>query len=174
MVLYLPIFLVKYNQLCHTSSMSGKKTKIRSINALVEDLRRPDLSVLGSAIASLPPSQWQPHMLFTGVPDDDLRSLTGSFPATLRRDSTTHPIFVIETLTSGHRVCPCSSKGGLNRQRYIRKGCQLAIKDTVIDRNSFLVESCSFTVPLDRRFSRRLIFRGVVPENCLVTPGGLS
>ncbi len=149
--------------------MSGKKRRTQAVTTLISELRRPNLEVLGSAISSLPPSQWKARMHFAGAPDTDLRTLTGTFPATLRKEMDTHPIFVLEIQASGHIVCPCSSRGDPVRQRYIRQGCRLEIKGTVMDRNSYLVESCYFTMPLDMRFSRRLSFQGIVPANCIVT-----
>lgn len=106
-------------------------------------------------------------MLFFGVPDTNLRSLTGSFPATLRKDKTTHPIFVLKSHASGNFVCPCSTKGTAEKQRYIRQGCKMTKKNHAMDRNSFLIEACSFTLPMDKRFSGKLLFMGVVPAGCI-------
>lgn len=130
-------------------------------------LRKPDLSILGESISSLPPSLWEDRMLFSGAPDIDLRSITSSFPATMRKDKTTHPLFVLKSYTTGNFVCPCSTKGKVEKQRYIRQGCKMAKKDFEIDKNSFLVEACSFTLPMDKRFSGKLRFMGVVPTSCI-------
>ena len=135
-------------------------------------LRTPDLTILGGSISSLPVVQWTENMLFSGVPDKDLLKLTGSFPATLRKDKTTHPIFILKTNPVGHYVCPCSSKGNVWEKRFIRSGCHLRMKNEKTDIDSFLVESCSFTLPLDARFSQKLIFRGLVPESCIVDKRG--
>ncbi|MBM9603900.1 hypothetical protein [Desulfopila inferna] len=88
-------------------------------------LRTPDLSILGESISSLPVAQWAENMLFLGAPDEDLLDLTGSFPATLRQDKTTHPIFILKTNPIGHYACPCSSKGNAKEKRFIRSGCSL-------------------------------------------------
>ena len=149
--------------------MSRKKRQISpAVAALNQVLRQPDLSILGNAIKTLPPVQWQERMFFMGVPDTDLRTHTrGVFPATLRPDMDTHPVFVLRVQPAGHLLCPCSSRGNKHKSRYIRKGCRLEMGNHVMDRDSFLVENVVFTLPLDSRFSRRLSFRGKVPENCL-------
>lgn len=128
---------------------------------------RPDLHILGGSIKHLPPPQWQERMLFAGVPDSDLKNHTKHFPATLRADKTTHPVYILTVGLSGHLVCPCSTKSFNRRQRYIKKGCQLEISNRVTDKKSFLVEKYTFTVPLDGRFSRKLLFMGIVPQSCL-------
>ncbi|WP_457577158.1 hypothetical protein [Desulfomarina sp.] len=51
--------------------------------------------------------------------------------------------------------------------RYIRKNCRLEMKETTIDRNSFLVERFRFTIPLDVRFQMPPIFKGKVPSSCI-------
>lgn len=148
--------------------MKQKQKNNNQASALNRILRQPDLSVLGNAIRSLPPAQWQQHMFFIGVPDTEFRSLTGgAFPATMRKDKTTHPLFVLQCSPFGHLVCPCSSRGNPRRQRFIRRGCRLAMSDWEIHTDSFLVEQYSLTIPLDRRFSRKLIFKGKVPNQCL-------
>lgn len=128
---------------------------------------QPDLSVLSGCIRRLPPSQWQERMLFAGAPDRSLREQTGSFPATFRSATSTHPIFVLRLLAAGHLVCPCSSSGSKHRQRYIRQNCRLELSGRITDRDSFLVEQYSFTMPLDDRLARHLMFRGLVPRECL-------
>jgi hypothetical protein len=149
--------------------MARKSKKIaEAVQHITNMLRMPDLSVLGGGISSLPVSQWSANMLFFGTPDKDLLELTGSFPATLRQDKTTHPIFVLKANPTGHFVCPCSSKGSRGDKRFIRAGCALKMKNETTERESFLVEACGFTLPLDCRFSRKLIFGGQVPESCVV------
>ena len=49
------------------------QTRTSSIQELNRILRQPDLSILGTSIANLPPAQWRARMLFMGVPDTDLR-----------------------------------------------------------------------------------------------------
>jgi len=126
-----------------------------------------DLKILGESIRSLPPSQWKERMFFSGFKDNELRAHTGSFPATLRTDKTTHPVFILGSNSISHVVCPCSSKGSRKKQRYIAKGCALEMKNHVMDRDSFLVERYRFTVPLDGRLTSHLQFRGVVPATCI-------
>jgi hypothetical protein len=133
---------------------------------------KPDLSILGGAIKSLPPRHWKERMLFSGIPDTDLRLHTGDFPATLRKDRTTHPVYVLKSLAVGHLVCPCSSKQFRKRQRFIKKGCRLEMSSHVTDRNSYLVERYIFTMPMDGRFSRKYRFRGRVPSSCLAGEEG--
>jgi len=131
-------------------------------------LRRPDLRVLGDSISRLPPVQWKERMFFMGVPDSDLRNRTdGKFPATLRKQMDTHPVLVLRCRPGGHLLCPCSSRGNKDRAWYIEKGCQLEMSNYVMDRDSFLVDSHVFTLPLDSRFSRKLFFKGIVPESCI-------
>ena len=128
---------------------------------------QPDLSVLSGCIRKLPPSQWQERMFFTGAPDRSLREKTGSFPASFRTEKHTHPLFVLRPHSSGHLVCPCSSRGSRYRQRYIRKNCRLELSGKITDRDSFLVEQYSFTLPNDSRLARQLLFMGRVPLTCL-------
>lgn len=150
--------------------MARKKGKDRSggVENLVNLLRKPDLSILGASITSLPISHWRPNMMFFGAPDTDLRQLTGAFPATMRPDKTTHPLFVLQVNTVGHYVCPCSSKGHSAKQRYVCCGCRLEMKNEAMKLDSFLVEACGFTLPLDQRFTGKLGFLGLVPESCLI------
>ncbi len=147
--------------------MGKQRTSRKPVAQLNQALRRPDLDLLGGAIRSLPPSLWQERMFFMGVPDTDLRRYTGNFPATLRQEKDTHPVFVLDHHPAGNLLCPCSSRGNPRTMRYIRKGCRLDLADHVMDRDSFLVETFIFTMPLDSRFSRRLFFKGRVPEECI-------
>lgn len=127
----------------------------------------PDLSCLGSGMKRLPPLYWEPQMFFQGALDLRLREATGVFPATLRPDRKTHPLFVLEAIDGlGHRVCPCSSRNWAAR-RYIRQGCVLEYTGRVTDRNSYLVEACTFNMPLDPEFWQPLLFMGLVPTECL-------
>ena len=142
--------------------------KNSSTAALNHVLRQPDLSILGDSIKALPPAQWKERMFFMGVPDTDLRTRTGGkFPATIRQHMDTHPIFVLRSRPSGNLLCPCTSRGNKQKSWYIAKGCHLEMREYVMDRDSFLVESHAFTLPLDSRFSRKLLFKGVVPESCI-------
>ena len=145
------------------------KSKAQTPTAsLVAALRKPDLSILGNAIRSLPPAQWTERMFFTGAADTELREQTGSFPATLRQDKTTHPIFLLRAGTSGHAACPCSTKGHWRKFRYIREGCRLEMKEHTMDRDSFLIERYPFTLPLDHRLFKQVRFCGRVPMGCLI------
>lgn len=130
-----------------------------------------DLAILGDGIKSLSPVRWEPHMLFSGARDRELREITGLFPLTARSRKSTHPLFVLETIQNlAHRVCPCSSKDWGSR-RVIRKGCPLQYTGRVTDRDSFPVESCSFNLPMDPAFTRNLRFLGLVPDDCIETRG---
>jgi hypothetical protein len=129
--------------------------------------RKFDLELLGAAVRQLPPVYWEPEMFFHGAADEALREQTGGFPATLRKDQLTHPVFVLRTLPGlGHQVCPCSSKN-FGVQRFIRGGCTLLYTHRQTDRDSYLVESYRFNLPLDPEFSRHLRFMGRVPLDCL-------
>jgi hypothetical protein len=148
--------------------MSRNKKNTSPLTALNRDLRRPDLSILGDSIKVLPAAQWKSRMFFMGVPDTDLRECTSDrFPATLRPDKNTHPVFVLSTRPTGHLLCPCSSRGNKKRLRYVRKNCCLEMKNYTMKCDSFLIEHITFTLPMDSRFSRKLIFKGRVPENCI-------
>lgn len=127
----------------------------------------PDLSVLGAGLTWLPPRFWRERMFFRGARDEDLREITGEFPAALRKLSRTHPIFVLKVLGDlGHKLCPCSSKNWGVR-RCIRKGCVLELTGREMDRPSYLVEQCDFNLPNDPAFVEGLCFMGRVPEACL-------
>jgi hypothetical protein len=129
--------------------------------------RHVDLTLLSGAITRLPPLYWTERMFFRGARDRLLRDLTGGFPATLRKDHFTHPLFVLKPLGGlGHKVCPCSSKNW-GAGRFIRKGCTLEITGKEIDRNSYLVEWYGFNLPADPEFTEHLLFMGRVPESCL-------
>lgn len=146
-------------------SIQPKNSSAAALNLV---LRQPDLSILGDSIKTLSPALWKERMFFMGVPDTDLRTQTNEkFPATLRQHMDTHPIFVLRTRPSGHLICPCTSRGNKRNAWYIAKGCHLEMGDHVMDRDSFLVDSHAFTLPLDSRFSRKLFFKGVVPESCI-------
>jgi len=102
--------------------MSKRRNKHSSVSALQQQLRRPDIAVLGNAVTSLPTAQWRTRMFFMGVPDTDLaRQTGGGFPATFRPDKDTHPVFVIRIGAAGHLLCPCSSRGNRKKMRYIRR-----------------------------------------------------
>jgi hypothetical protein len=140
---------------------------------VVKFIRKADLSLLGNSITSLPVSQWRDRMLFAGAPDQELKFLTGTFPRTFRTEKTTHPIFVLASMQTGMFVCPCSTKGNPSKFRFIRSGCRLKDgREETLEQPSYLVETCSFTLPMDRRFSRKLIYLGVVPETCIADDRG--
>lgn len=127
----------------------------------------PDLGLLGEAIRYLPPLYWEPGMLFCGAPDGYLRTLTGVFPATFRAERLSHPIFVLQVLPGlGLQVCPCSSRD-YGASRFIHKECRLRYTNRSTDRDSYLVEDCSFNLPLDPAFCHHLRFLGLVPSLCL-------
>ena len=132
-------------------------------------LKTIDLGPIGPAIKYLPPAQWQDHMLFSGAPDKSLKEETGSFPAILKEDKTTHPIFVLKTLGNlGHEVCPCTSKEPWDCSvNYVKEGCVLEITRITTDKKSYILEHFSFTLPNDMKFRKRLWFKGRVPVECL-------
>jgi hypothetical protein len=145
-----------------------KKSQTETTNELIQFVRKCDLSVLGDSILSLPPTQWHKNMFFAGAPDIELKQLTGNFPATFRKDKDTHPLFVIESMQIGNYVCPCSTKGNARTLRYIKARCQLLDgRREMTENTSFLVENYSFTLPADKRFSRKLIYVGLVPAQCI-------
>jgi hypothetical protein len=109
-------------------------------------------------------------MIFYGVPDLDLKEITGSFPAIMKEGvkTPTHPVFVLQDHISGHHLCPCSSKGRAAEKRYVPEGTVLEMTGREMDRNSYLVESSSFTLPMDRHFSKKPGFMGRVPEERVI------
>jgi len=134
-------------------------------------VRPIDLERIGPGIKRLPPCYWEPRMLFSGASDARVKELTGEFPHTVASRKSTHPLFVLKTLQNlAQRVCPCSTKDWGVR-RYIRKGCVLHYSEKVTDRVSYLVESCSFNLPMEPAFTHRLVFLGQVPEECLEERG---
>ncbi len=99
--------------------------------------------------------------MFAGALDTKLKIATGEFPATIRRNHKTHPIFVLKSIHgTSHQVCPCSSKGSRSRQRYIPKGCKLEMRETVTERDSFLVEKYSFILPENLALAKEMFFLG--------------
>lgn len=145
-----------------------KKIPTETTNELTQFVRKCDLSVLGDSILSIPPTQWRENMFFAGAPDIELKQLSGNFPATFRKDKDTHPLFVIESMQMGNYVCPCTTKGNPRTRRYIKTGCQLlGGRREMTENTSFLVEDCAFTLPADKRFSRKLIYVGCVPAQCI-------
>ena len=134
---------------------------------LIHHLRQPDLSILGNAIRRLPSGQWQERMFFFGAADTELKAQTGKFPATFRKDKTTHPIFILRAGTASHLACPCSTQGNRKRYRFIADGCKMEIKEQVMNRDSFLMEQYQFALPLDHRLCKGLRFFGKVPQHCL-------
>jgi hypothetical protein len=128
-------------------------------------LRKVDLDRLGDSIRYLPPAQWGERMLFSGARDQImLQTTAGLFPRNPRQGLRTHPIFVLRTVGNlGHRVCPCSSKRSPAR-RYIPQGTKLEITQRETDRDSYLVEDVTFTLPEDTEFRRHLFLQGRVPH----------
>jgi len=136
------------------------------VDELLRQLPRPDLSVLGSSIRKIPPRLWEERMLFFGAEDRELKKITGSFPATFRKNKKTHPLFVLQAEPGLFcRVCPCSSRGSKRRQRYIKKGTTLEMTGYEMDRDSFLVERYPFMVTITTVVAKNLSFMGKVPES---------
>ncbi len=123
--------------------------------------------VLGSAVQSVPPHLWEEKMFFMGADDLELKKQTQSFPGHLHKNSSSHPIYVLKTISNfAHRLCPCSSK----RQPvsvYIKKGCSLNYTGYIMDRDSYLLEWIEFSLPRQTEFLRGLDYKGIVPEECL-------
>jgi hypothetical protein len=132
-------------------------------------IRKVDISVLGDSIKGLPVSLWEKNMFLFGAQDTVLFELTNSFPATFRKDKATHPLFVLYTNQLSRRVCPCTTKGSVFDKRFIEKGCTLDGTKNTMDKRSYLVESCHFTVPLSLKSKDLggLKYHGKVPESCI-------
>ncbi len=139
------------------------------LNTCAEPNPPPDpLAALGKNLLKIPQAYWQKRMLFSGALNTELFEKTGEFPARSKKPSLTHPVFVIKKIGSfAFKLCPCSSKL-IRGCRYIRKGCRLEISETIMDRNSCLLEQYTFNLSKDPSFCGRLIFRGKVPRSCIV------
>jgi len=123
------------------------------------------MALLGGTMLKMPVRFWDANMLFKGVENAWWRLKTGGFPAT-NHSSGSHPLFVLAKIgNQGFRICPCSSKGGSSR--YIRKGCALMQTNEVVDRNSYLVERFSCTLPASAAFSAQPRLSGIVPDACI-------
>jgi len=150
-------------------SRRGKRSRLSAGDFWHTPTAQDDLPLVLTAGARLPLCLWRQNFFFKGAANEKLRILTeGKFPC--RAPSAgTHPIFVLTALPQrvGHRVCPCSSAGSYEKsQRYIKRGCRLAYADTVMDRNSYLVEHYIFNIPHEEAGSVR--FFGAVPEACIL------
>lgn len=124
------------------------------------------LETLGSSLRRIPMGLWKENMLFTGADDKELKGKTIVFPAKVKRGKSTHPIFVLKRLGNfGYLVCPCTSK--YHRGRYIKDGCLLQVTEEKTDRNSYLLEWLAFSVGNKDPVTKKLLFRGIVPEECI-------
>jgi len=157
----------------HERAMAKKKRRIHGIwNPPERQGRVPSLEqleMLGSGLRRLPATSLKERMFFLGAPDRVLKAVTGSFPAGRRgrQLAGTHPLFVLAVSNDlGSRVCPCSTKQW-NARRFVRGGCRLEITRRQLEHDSYLVEACSFPLPSDDQFYRRLHFAGRVPEGCI-------
>ena len=127
----------------------------------------PDWKELGSAITKLPVMFWEEKMLFWGAKDKKLRKATQIFPNRLRKDKTTHPIFILKKIANfGFKVCPCTSSRH-SKAKYIEQGCVLEITHYKMDRNSYLLEEFNFNLPREHNWNRDLRFGGKVPCACI-------
>ncbi len=123
--------------------------------------------VLGSAVQWVPPNLWEEDMFFKGADDLELKKLTRSFPRNIYRDSSSHPVYVLQTISNfGHRLCPCTSQ----RQPgcvYVQKGCCLNYTGYTMDKDSYILEWIEFRLPNKSDFIKGLRYMGVVPRKCL-------
>jgi len=109
-----------------------------------------------------------------GAADRALQEHTCGFPATVRKDKFTHPLYVLQVLPGlGHQACPCSSKN-FGVRRFVCAGCTLLYTNRQTDRDSFLVETYRFNLPLDSEFTDPLRFMGRVPLECLECCGDVT
>jgi hypothetical protein len=127
---------------------------------------RESWKMLGAGIKTLPLGLWEPNMLFSGAPDDDLKALTGHFPAVIKSKHSTHPLFVLKRKANfGITLCPCTSRK--SKARYIEKGCCLEVTAKVTDRRSFILEQFAFSISANFRLGSRIRFMGIVPDKCI-------
>lgn len=155
--------------------MSSQKMSFKDIMKSMPKKNEPDnpLEFLeGSAIRKIPFDCWEEKMFFYGGCDHKLKELTGSFPATFRKDQATHPIFLLRKNSSqSFMACPCSSKGN-KLLTYIKAHCPLDMTGAKLDRDSYIVKKYTFNLSPDPAFHRKLILAGIVPERCLSQPLG--
>ncbi|WP_045213937.1 hypothetical protein [Desulfonatronovibrio magnus] len=150
--------------------MSSKKMTFQDILKSMPKKDEPDnpFKVLeGSSVRKIPFESWQERMFFYGGCDRRLRKFTGSFPATLRKNQTTHPVFILKKTTSqSFMTCPCTSVCD-NEMIYIKAHCPLDMTGAELDRNSYIVRKYTFNLSPDPGFHRKLNLAGIVPEKCL-------
>ena len=128
------------------------------------------LALILTSNARIPLKYWRRNFWFVGARDEDLHRLTGGRFARDFDPEKTHPIMALRVLEHGAGcvVCPCSSKKPFQAStfRFIRQECVLLHTGHVMDRNSYLVESLSFSMPVS--MGGRVAFKGEVPEPCIV------
>ncbi|WP_045214243.1 hypothetical protein [Desulfonatronovibrio magnus] len=155
--------------------MSSKKMTFKDILKSMPKKEKPDnpLEVLqGSTIKKIPFESWQERMFFYGGCDRRLREFTGSFPATLRKDQSTHPVFILKKNTAqSFMTCPCTSVRH-KKMIYIKARCPLDMTGAELDRNSYIVSKYTFNLSPDPGFHRKLNLAGIVPDRCLSKPIG--
>jgi hypothetical protein len=101
--------------------------------------------------AHIPLKLWRKNFWFSGAKDETLHALTGGEFSRKIVDGKTHPMLALNPLERGVgcSVCPCSSKKphGAASFRFIRKGCTLRYTGHVMDRDSYMVDALSFSIP---------------------------
>jgi len=127
------------------------------------------------AEARIPMMYWEKGWVFRNIEDVVWRAVTSApaseaetvFPATLRRDHTTHPGYVVEEVGNyALRLCPLTSR----RQKapYIPADTILEKTGFRIDQNSYLVLRSAALLPRKAGFFPRLPqFLGICPEQSL-------
>ncbi len=124
----------------------------------------------GSSLIKVPFNLWKEKMLFYGGCDKKLKQLTGSFPATFRKDKTTHPVLLLKkTSNLSFKACPCTSQPN-KRLSYIKPHCPLSLTGKTLSRKCYILKMYEFNLSPDPKFNKKLTLAGIVPEQCLSRP----
>ncbi len=134
-----------------------------------KDASVPGTKIYGIFASSekLPLKYWKPNLLFRGLSDESLKTLTHQrFPGFVKPGKS-HPIFSLKILPNfiAAELCPCSTKRSNKKNRYISEGCILNYTNYPIHKNSYLLENIKFKIPAYS--AGKLTFLGEVPESCL-------
>ena len=112
----------------------------------------------------IPMEHWSCGDIFLGVLDSFwIKKTGGSFPATMRQDKTTHPLYVVPSSNYGLRVCPCTTSSSHHPPRwYIPGGITLRNTGTTMDRTSYVLKMLEFPL-MDGEEVSPAYYRGMLP-----------
>ncbi len=108
---------------------------------------------------------WETYMIFTGVRNIWWRNETNEFPSTNIEEGT-HPLFVLgKNSNLSLKKFPCLSYKQITR--YVKKGCHLEHTGHITDKNSYIIERFSFSLPVSATFSVQPRFLALSRNNVL-------